>query len=55
MDYSRMGGVKPGRNQPRFTEGKSGHATGKKGAAQKPDPKAALLARMKKAAEQGKT
>ncbi|WP_293577647.1 hypothetical protein [Phaeobacter sp.] len=52
MDYSRMGGVKPGRNKPRHAEHNA------KGTANNPydktTDKAALLARMKAAAEKGK-
>ncbi|CUH82848.1 hypothetical protein [Thalassovita mediterranea] len=48
MDYSRMGGVKPtyGKNKPR---NKNDNRNNDKGT-----DKAALLARMKKAAEEGK-
>lgn len=50
MDYSRMGGQKPGRNAPRHSEHNA------KGTAKNPyakrDTKAELLARMKKAAAQ---
>lgn len=52
MDYSRMGGVKPGRNKPRHSEHNA------KGTAKNPydkkSDKAELLERMKAAAAKGK-
>ncbi|KIC13882.1 hypothetical protein [Leisingera sp. ANG-Vp] len=53
MDYSRMGGVKPGQNKPRHAEH---NAKGtKKNPFGKQQDKAALLKRMKAAADKTKT